>query len=224
MRTASERNRRLFSGLFGAAYAAYIERERVSRLVARVVWGSDIRPYYSSMRAVSDLPDGSTVVDCPCGAGVALRTLRPDQQVRYLGFDIAPAMLARACRRAEAAGLRQPTFEEANATSLPLANDTANLFLSYFGLHCFDDPEAALREAGRCLRPGGRLVGSTIVRGARTLDRLRVRPHVGGFGEVSDEAGVDRWLRSAGFQSPVINTDGIFTVFSTTKGDPPSAG
>jgi ubiquinone/menaquinone biosynthesis C-methylase UbiE len=217
MTAAVERNRKLFSGVFGAGYGAYIERERLSRLVARVIWGSDIRPYYASMRAIGDVPDESTVVDCPCGSGVALSQMRPEQRVRYLGFDLVPAMLARARRRAAARGLPQPVFADAEATSLPLSDGEADLFLSYFGLHCFDHPEAALREAARCLRSSGQLIGSTIVRGERLLDRLRVRPGVGGFGAVGDERALGEWLHAAGFVKVRIRTSGIFSVFSADK-------
>jgi hypothetical protein len=39
----------LFNGLFGI----YIERERLSQLIARLVWASDARPFYESMEAIA---------------------------------------------------------------------------------------------------------------------------------------------------------------------------
>jgi ubiquinone/menaquinone biosynthesis C-methylase UbiE len=212
--SAVQRNRTLFSGPFGALYSAYIERERFSRLIAHVVWGSDVRPYYASMSAIGEMPDGSTIVDCPCGSGVAFRALRPEQRVRYLAFDLSPAMLRRAHARAWVRGLAQPEFVEAAAANLPLAGGEADLFCSYFGLHCFDDPAGALREAARTLRANGRLIGASIVRGDRPLDRLRVRPGVGGFGAVGESADLRQWLDAAGFSRVEIETSGIFAVFS----------
>jgi SAM-dependent methyltransferase len=217
MANARERNRGLFDGRFGAVYGFYIERERLVRVVACALWGSDPRPYYASMRVVGDQPDGATIVDCPCGSGVAMRALAPSQRVRYLAFDLSPGMLERGRRRAAKCGLPQPVFAEADATKLPVPPNSVDLFLSYFGLHCLDEPDAALREAARCLRAGGRLVGSTIVRGPRRLDRLRVRPHVAGFGAVGDESALGEWLVLAGLHEITIQTCGSFAVFHGTK-------
>ena len=77
-----ERNRRVFASPFGAVYDFYMQREPLSRLIARLAWHSDVRPFYAGMAAVSALPDGSTIVDAPCGSSVALRALCEEQRVR----------------------------------------------------------------------------------------------------------------------------------------------
>ena len=139
--TTRERNRALFEGAVGRAYSFYIDRERLSRVIARVLWGADIRPFYASMRAVGDLPDGGLIVDAPCGAGVAFRGLRPGQPVRYLALDLSPRMLEQARRRADESRLSQIELIEGDAGSVPARDASVDLFLSYFGLHCFPDPE-----------------------------------------------------------------------------------
>jgi SAM-dependent methyltransferase len=219
VRSAAQRNQSLFSGPFGALYSGYIEHERLSRLIGRLVWASDVSPYYASMDAIARQPDGATIVDCPCGSGVALRALRPEQRVRYLGFDLSPAMVRRARAHARRRGLPQPAFSKGDATRLPLDDGEVDLFLSYFGLHCFDDPAQALREAARTLRPGGRLVGAAILRGARPLDRLRVRPGRGGFGRVGELDDLREWLGDARFARVEIELSGIFAVFSGLLSD-----
>ena len=172
------------------------------------------------MAAIGRVADGGTIVDAPCGSGVALRALRPEQRVRYLGFDLSPRMLEQARRYAGRLGLRQVELAEADAETLPLEEASADLFLSYFGLHCFPHPDAAVREAARCLRVGGRLVGGTIVIGDRTLDRLRVRPGIGGFGPAGPETDLERWLSDAAIEDVEIDRRGVFAVFTGSKAEP----
>jgi SAM-dependent methyltransferase len=215
--TARERNRRVFGGTFGAIYGSYIRRERLARPIARLVWGSDVGPFYASMTAIREVPNGGTIVDAPCGSGVAFRGLRPGQRARYIALDLSPKMLERARQYAAELGVRQIEFVEADAEALPLEDDSADLFLSYFGLHCLSHPDAAVREAARCLRPGGRLVGSTIVLGERRLDRLRVRPGVGGFGPVGTDADLRCWLADAGLEDGRVDRRGVFAFFAVRK-------
>jgi SAM-dependent methyltransferase len=187
-----------YASPFGVAYSAYMERPRLSRLIARAVWGGDIRPYYESMGAVAEVGDRGTIVDCPCGAGPALRAVRPDSGVRYVAADLSPSMLRRARKRARTRALAAVEFVEADAADLPLGSDSADLFLSFWGLHCFEDPMAAIGEAARVLKPGGRLVGATFVRGYDTVrQRLLVRPGRGDFGPVGTQAEVGRWFAAA---------------------------
>jgi SAM-dependent methyltransferase len=203
-----------YASPWGASYSAYMERPRLSRPLGRLVWGGDSRRYYESMGAVAELPAGSTVVDCPVGAGPALRALPGDGGVRYVGADLSPAMLRRARKRAASRGLREVDLVEAEATALPLDDDSADLFLSFWGLHCFADPAAALAEAARVLRPGGRLLGSCFVRGTDTLrQRLLVRPHVGDFGPIGTHEEVESWLSAAGFAGLAVERSGPMLFF-----------
>jgi SAM-dependent methyltransferase len=203
-----------YASPFGVAFSAYMERPRLSRLIAKTFWGSDIRPYYESMAAIAQIPDGGTTVDCPCGAGPAFRGLEPGREVRYLAVDLSPSMLRRSRQRAEGRSLSQVELVEADATKIPLANDSADLFLSYWGLHCFDDPAAALREAARILKPGGRLVGSTFVLGgSRLRGRLLVKPGRGDFGNPGTAEETLRWLTEAGFADSETQTSGSMLYF-----------
>jgi len=215
--TIRERNRRLFASPFAALYDFYIQREWVSLPIARLIWGSDIRPYYASMTRIGAVPDGGVIIDAPCGSGAALRGLHREQRVRYLAYDLSPGMLARARRRSSELGLSQVELAEADAESLPAGDGAADLFVSYFGLHCLPDPEAALQEAARCLRPGGELAGATITLGTRPLDRLRVRPGFGLFGPVGTPADLRRWLAEAGMAKIELDLRGVFAYFEARK-------
>jgi SAM-dependent methyltransferase len=98
------------AGPFGAFYDFYIERPRLTQAIGRVAWGIDSSVLYESMEPIRRAAPGATIVDVPCGGGVAFRALRPDQGVRYIAADLSPEMLARAERRARRRGLAQVEF------------------------------------------------------------------------------------------------------------------
>jgi SAM-dependent methyltransferase len=204
---------------WGAAYSGYMERPRLSRPLGRLVWGGDSRPYYESMSALAEVPDAGTVVDCPCGAGPALRALEPGRELRYLAADLSPAMLRRARRRAAKRGLGEVELVRASAESLPVEADGADLFLSYWGMHVFADPRAAVVEIARVLRPGGRLVGAALVNEPRGVrQRLLLRPHTAGFGPMCTEAELRGWLADEGLSLRAASRSGPMFFFDGRAG------
>jgi SAM-dependent methyltransferase len=209
----------------GAAYSAYMERPRLSRAIGGLIWGGNTGAYYESMAAIGEVPEGSAIVDCPCGAGPALRALRPDAGVHYIAADLSPAMLRRARERAASRGLDGIEFVKTEASDLPLADSSADLFLSYWGLHCFPDPEAAIGEIGRVLKPGGRLVGASFVRGPSLRQRIMLRPNAGDFGPMCTEPELLDWLECAGLRPTCKSRSGLYMFFEArAEGEPRATG
>jgi ubiquinone/menaquinone biosynthesis C-methylase UbiE len=196
-------------------YDFYIERPRLARRVLRAMWGVDLRPFYRSLSTIAELPDGATVLDVPCGGGVALRGLRPDQDVRWIGVDIEPAMLERARRRAASHTNTDVRLIEGDMYRLPLDDATAALCLSYGGLHCLAHPQAALEEMARCLRPGGRLLGSTFLAQGSRRQRLLLRNN--DFGSTGSAEDLRRWLHTAGLTDVSIDRNDGLAVFSALR-------
>lgn len=205
-----------YSSPFGAIYSAYMERPRLSRRIGQVIWGGDTSPYYALMEMAGEVAAGGTLVDCPCGTAPALRAV--PAAVEYVGVDLSPSMLRRAGERAAARGGREVELLRADATKLPLPADSADLFFSFWGLHCFPDPAAALREAARVLKPGARLAGSSFLRGRDTLrQRLLIRPNTGDFGPIGTRPEIESWLAAAGLDLTVATRSGPFLYFVATK-------
>ncbi|MGP8240653.1 MAG: class I SAM-dependent methyltransferase [Solirubrobacteraceae bacterium] len=206
------------AGPFGMVYDVYIERPWLMRAIGRMVWGIDASVLYTSMAPISEARD-VTILDVPCGGGVAFRALRPDQHVRYIAGDLCPKMLKRAERRARKRALNQVEFVTADMTELAIASGQANLFLSYSGLHMVDEPERAVAEIARCLKPGGRLIGtaffSDVSWRARTLFEIGARS---GHPLPPSRDDLLRWLTDAGLSEPVIGPQRGFAAFSAQKG------
>jgi SAM-dependent methyltransferase len=210
---AQERN--VCAGPFGAVYDFYIERPLLARLVLGAMWGVDPRPFYRSLAAVAELPDGATVLDVPCGGGVALRGLHPGQRVRWVGVDIEPAMLARARRRAARHPGADIQLLEGDMYRLPPEDSSADLCLSYGGLHCLSRPRDALAEMARCLRRGGRLLGSTFLSKGSRRQRLLLRNE--DFGSTGSAEDLREWLHGAGFSEVSLDRSDGLAVFSALR-------
>ncbi|MEX1140700.1 MAG: class I SAM-dependent methyltransferase [Thermoleophilaceae bacterium] len=207
-----------YASAFGAFYSAYMERPWLARRISRLVWGGDLDPYYASMAAIGEVPEGGVIVDCPCGAGPALRLAPPRPGVRYVAVDLSPSMLSRARSRALDGGLADVELIRAQAADVPLPSMSADLFLSFWGLHCFPDPAAAIAEAARLLALGGRLVGCAFVRGADTFrQRMLIRPGLGDFGQVPTAAEVSAHLARAGLEIDSTERRGPMLYFTAHR-------
>ncbi len=202
--------------LGGAVYDFGVEREWLARPVGRLLWGTDAGLLYASIRSIGDLPDGSAVLDVPCGGGVALRGLRPG--IRYVAADISPAMLDRTRRQARRRGL-DVELTEADVVRLPFADGEFDLCVSFNGLHCLPDPPGAVREIARCVRPGGRVLGDTVVRGAglRQDAAIGVFRRAGLFAAGGTAADVEGWLDAAGLRLDRLQVSGAVAHFAATR-------
>jgi SAM-dependent methyltransferase len=206
------------AGRLGGAYDFAVEHEWLARPAGIALWGTDTRLLYDSISMVGELPDGSAVLDVPCGGGVALRGLRPGQNVRYVAADLSTEMLARARGRGAALGRDDIEFLEADIERMPLGDNEFDLCVSFNGLHCLPNPPAAVREIARCVKPGGRLVGDSVVRGAGFRQDLAIgflrRAGVFGVGGTIEE--LRDWLTDAGLRIDRIQRSGALAHFTAT--------
>ncbi len=116
--------------------------------------GVERRFFADSRRWVCGRARGATL-EIAIGTGANLPHY--PEEVDLTGIDWSPAMLLVARERGERIH-RRVTLHQADATALPFSSETFDTVVSTFALCCVPDERAALIEALRVLRPGGRLL------------------------------------------------------------------
>lgn len=208
------------TGWFEATtYDWAVEHERVARVLGQLIWGTNTARFYGDIARLAELPAGASVLDIPCGGGVAFRGLRPAQNLHYVAADLSPVMLRRARGEAQRRGLRWIEFTEADVDALPFKEGAFDLCVSYTGLHCFPDPPAAIREMARVLGPGGELRGTSVVKraGIRQDGFVRLMQIGGVFGPGLTFAELESSLDAAGLLAASVDRDGGLVYFSAHK-------
>jgi ubiquinone/menaquinone biosynthesis C-methylase UbiE len=206
------------AGPFGAFYDFYIERPRLMQVVGRALWGIDAAVLYASMTPIGEAGSGAVIVDVPCGGGVAFRALSPEQDVRYVAADLSQKMLRRAQRRAAKRSLEQVEVQRADMVDLPFGDAEVDLFLSFSGLHMIPEPERAVAEIVRCLKPGGRVVGTTFFSdGSRRARAIFKVGSYRGHALPPERARLSGWLEAAGLANVRLGPERGFASFEARR-------
>ena len=206
--------------LWASVYDWMVENPRVGGFLWRAGLGSDLRLLYDTAAEIGRQPAGSRILDVPCGGGVALRGLRPDQGVAYVAADLSPRMLDRTLAAARERGVAdQVSAVETDVSALPFDEGWFDLVVSLTGLHCFPDPRGAVLEMGRVLRPGGALVGSAVLNDTgRRFGPLRQAGRATNLiGPSGSTADVCRWLGEAGLVEVSVTVAGALGYFQGVR-------
>jgi ubiquinone/menaquinone biosynthesis C-methylase UbiE len=169
---------------------------------------------------IGQLPAGSSILDVPCGGGVALRGLKRGQGVKYVAADIASTMLDRTMANARTRGVDDQVVPVvADVHDLQFAAGEFDLVVSFTGLHCFPRPQDAVRELGRVTRPGGVLTGSTVLRDGslRSLPLTLVGRLLDLMGPGVTADVLPLWLDEAGFTDVEIRRSGPMAYFHAVR-------
>jgi SAM-dependent methyltransferase len=112
-------------------------------------------------------PEGSTVLEAGCGVGAQTLTLaQRSPGARFTSIDISAESVAEAKRRADAIGLGNVQFQQADLFDLPFAEASFDHVFVCFVLEHLSRPVEALAILHCVLKPGGSI---TVIEGDHGL-------------------------------------------------------
>jgi ubiquinone/menaquinone biosynthesis C-methylase UbiE/DNA-binding HxlR family transcriptional regulator len=133
------------------------------------------------------------VVDVGTGTGRMLALLAGKARSAE-GIDISHGMLTVARAQLERDGLRHANVRQGDAANLPFEDASADLVIIHQVLHFLGEPRAALAEAARVARPGGRvLIVDFAPHGLEDLRDSHAHRHLG-----IDPDHLAEWGRASG--------------------------
>jgi demethylmenaquinone methyltransferase/2-methoxy-6-polyprenyl-1,4-benzoquinol methylase len=120
--------------------------------------GRDRRWRRTAVAALALGPSEVLLDVCTGTADVLLAALACQPRLEQaIGVDFSHEMLQRASRKLARAGAARAVLARADASSLPLADHSADAAAIAFGIRNVQQPERACAELARVLRPGGRV-------------------------------------------------------------------
>jgi SAM-dependent methyltransferase/DNA-binding transcriptional ArsR family regulator len=139
-----------------AAAAAYFRAAAADWDRIRALHVDECEVERTMLDALGDGPLGD-VLDVGTGTGRVLALLAPRTR-RAVGIDLSPAMLGVARAALDPAAHPNVQVRHGDMYHLPFGHDAVDLVVFHQVLHYADDAAAAVAEAARCLRPGGRVL------------------------------------------------------------------
>jgi len=115
---------------------------------------------------VGEFQQGDFVLDIGCGAGVDLcvASLLVGENGKVFGVDITPAMVEKARKNANQAGLSNITVYESSMENLSIENNSVKIVISNGAINLASSKEAVFSEIFRVLVNGGHLYFSDMIK------------------------------------------------------------
>ncbi|PMB44818.1 methyltransferase type 11 [Fischerella thermalis CCMEE 5201] len=120
-------------------------------------WNNYIAKTLSFLKNWAKISPEATVLDIGCGTGEFERLLVAENpQQAITGVDISEEMLLVAKQKCHA--YPNVSYQNASVSALPFADNCFDVIVSSSAFHYFNDPDIALKEMRRVLKPVGKVV------------------------------------------------------------------
>lgn len=115
--------------------------------------------------SLGEFPEGATVLDLGCGAGVdvCVAALHVGESGKVIGIDLTPMMVQRAARHAREAGLNTVEVVEGNLENIPLDNESVDIVISNGAINLASSKRRVFQEIYRVLKPNGKLYFADMI-------------------------------------------------------------
>ncbi len=140
-------------GVFSSVASKYDVMNDVMSLGIHRVWKDTMMDWLAPIR-------GQALLDVAGGTGdISFRFLKRAHGANATVLDLTEPMLAEGRKRAENVGISgQLEWVVGDAMALPFEDDSFDVYTISFGIRNVTDPQKALSEAYRVLKPGGRIM------------------------------------------------------------------
>lgn len=131
-------------------------------------WQHQLGPAQERLLKKSNLKKGEKVLDISCGTGLVTipiaRAVGSEGEV--VGIDLSEGMIQKAAEETEKKGFSHITFEHMDAEDLDLSDSSFDIAINSLGLMYYPNPDKAIKEMYRVVKPGGR--ATALVWGRRS--------------------------------------------------------
>ncbi len=140
-------------GVFSSVASKYDVMNDVMSLGIHRVWKDAMMDWLAPIR-------GQALLDVAGGTGdISFRFLKRASGANATVLDLTESMLVEGRKRAETVGISgQLEWVVGDAMALPFEDDSFDVYTISFGIRNVTDPQKALSEAYRVLKPGGRII------------------------------------------------------------------
>lgn len=121
-------------------------------------WQRQLWPAQKRLLEKANLPKGEKVLDISCGTGLVTfpvaEAVGPKGSVTAL--DLSEGMIDKATSLADKDGVSNVSFQRMDAEELDLPDDSVDVAINSLGLMYYPDPDKAIDEMYRVIKPEGR--------------------------------------------------------------------